>query len=96
MAPPRSGKSLIADLFIPWTIDNDPASVLHVFQDDAMAKSYAETRAMPVIKSVSAITELLQTNRHATRTKGDRVFQRASIHRHGSALGKLHHAASVL
>jgi phage terminase large subunit GpA-like protein len=89
MAPPRSGKSLIADLFIPWTIDNDPASVLHVFQDDAMAKSYAETRAMPVIKSVSAITELLQTNRHATRTK-EIVFSNGLPYIvTGPALGKL-------
>jgi hypothetical protein len=89
MAPPRSGKSLIADLFIPWTIDNDPASVLHVFQDDAMAKSYAETRAMPVIKSVSAITELLQSNRHATRTK-EIVFSNGLPYIvTGPALGKL-------
>lgn len=70
LAPPRSAKSLIADMCAMWTIECDPASILHIFPDDKLAKSYAETRFMPMLRSVDSITEQFdQVNRHATRIK---------------------------
>ena len=69
-APVRSGKTLLADLWMPWTRANDPGSVLWVFQDEAIAKSHAEMRAMPALKSVAAIRDILPTGiaRHKQRT----------------------------
>lgn len=69
-APVRSGKTLLADLWAPWTRANDPGSLMWVFQDEAIAKSHAETRAMPTMKSVAAIRDILPTGiaRHKQRT----------------------------
>lgn len=73
MAPVRSAKTLLADLWVPWLRANDPASTLWVFQDDQMAKSHAETRAMPTLLSVESIRPMLPANRHKLR-KGSVIF----------------------
>lgn len=73
LAPPRGGKTLIADVAIPWAIVNDHASVLEVLQDDKIAPSHAETRAMPILRSVPAIASMLSIDRHKTR-KADIIF----------------------
>lgn len=73
LAPVRSAKTLLADLYVPWLRVNDPGSVLWVFQDDAMAKSHAEVRAMPTLLSVDAVRPLLPMDRHKRR-KGSIVF----------------------
>ncbi len=73
LAPVRGGKTLIADLFVPYEIVNDNASVLWVFQDQPFAESHAELRQMPVLKSVPEIRAMLPSNRHQNR-KSDIVF----------------------
>lgn len=73
LAPPRGGKTLIADVAAPWAIVNDHASVLWVFQDDKIAESHAETRQMPILKSVPAISSMISHDRHKTR-KADILF----------------------
>jgi ribosomal protein L44E len=73
MAPVRGGKTLIADVSIPWAIVNDHASVLNVLQDDKIAPAHAETRAMPTLESVPEIKSMLSTDRHKKR-KADVLF----------------------
>ena len=67
LAPVRSGKTLIADISAPWAIANDNASILWVFQNDQLAKSHAELRAMPTLKSVPAIQAIMPADRHKDR-----------------------------
>jgi len=67
-APPRSGKTLLADISIPWFIAVQGASVLFVIQTEAMAGSHAELRTMPLLKSVPAIAGMLPMNRHKERS----------------------------
>jgi hypothetical protein len=89
MAPVRSAKTLLADLWVPWVRANDPGSVLWVFQDDAMAKSHAETRAMPTLLSVDSIRPMLPANRHKLR-KGSIVFADGlPLYLQGPAIGGL-------
>lgn len=73
MAPVRSAKTLLADLWAPYVRANDPGSMLWIFQDDTIAKSHAEVRAMPTLLSVRAIRPLLPVDRHKKR-KGSIVF----------------------
>ncbi len=73
LAPVRGGKTLIADVAIPWAIINDHASVLEVLQDDKIAPAHAETRAIPILMSVPEIKSMLSTDRHKTR-KADILF----------------------
>lgn len=68
LKPVRGGGTLIADLYVPWAISQDNASVLWVFQNDAIAKRHAETRQKPICESVRAIGELKSVDRHKTRT----------------------------
>jgi hypothetical protein len=59
MAPVRGGKSLVGDVWLPWTLANDPGPFRWVFQNDQIAKEHAELRAMPTLKSVSVIRDIL-------------------------------------
>lgn len=66
-APPRSGKTLIADVSIPWLISVQGSSILFVIQTEAMAKSHAELRTMPLLKSVASVRDMLPLDRHKER-----------------------------
>jgi len=64
LAPPRSGKNVIADLFVGNCVDTDPDPVLFVIcSSDDMAKKYAKTRAIPILKSISGVRAKLPFNR---------------------------------
>lgn len=73
LKPVRGGGTLIADVAAPWAIVNDNASVLWVFQDQPIAEAHAETRQMPILKSVPVIRLMLSHDRHKTR-KSDILF----------------------
>jgi hypothetical protein len=72
-APVRGGKSLIADISVPWFRMNDPAATLWVFQTDEIAKEHAEERMRPILKAMPAIKPLLPESRHHDRTQ-DIIF----------------------
>lgn len=64
-------KSLVADITVPYWIEHDPGDILWLFEDDPKAKLYAESRAMPLIRSIPGIYRMLQdVDRHEkTKTK---------------------------
>ena len=90
-APPRSGKTLIGDLFVPWMICNDPGSCLTLFENDGQAKLHCENRLMPSLKRVPAIREMLPTGikRHQLRTTQIKFTNDLYLHAFGTALGNL-------
>lgn len=67
----QTTKSLLADIVVPYWIEHEPGDCLWLFEDDPKAKLYAETRAMPLIKSIPEIASLLiDVDRHdKTKTK---------------------------
>lgn len=69
MAPVQSGKSLIAEVSVCYLRQNDPGSFLWLFQTDAMAKQYAETRGKALLDSIPGIVSLYSAGRHQTRTQ---------------------------
>lgn len=73
MAPVQSGKSLIAEVSVAYFRANDPGPVLWLFQDDQIAKEYAESRGMKLLKSIAAIRDMLPHDRSLDR-KQEIVF----------------------
>lgn len=69
LAPVRSGKTLIADIAVPWAIACDQASVLWVFQVDPIAKEHAELRQWPIIEQCPPLMDILPSDRHKKRTQ---------------------------
>ncbi|MDH4318204.1 MAG: phage terminase large subunit family protein [Desulfobulbaceae bacterium] len=71
MGAVQTTKSLIADIVIPYWIEHDPGDILWLFEDDPKARLYAETRAMPLIRSVPNIARMMEDiDRHEkTKTK---------------------------
>ncbi len=58
-------KSLIADVVVPYWIEHDPGDILWLFEDDPKARDYANTRCMPLIRSMPNIHRMLQdVDRH--------------------------------
>lgn len=69
MAPVRSGKTLIADVWVPWTRANEPGPTRYVCQTGKPAKDQAELRTIPMLKSCAEIRSMLPADRHQTRTQ---------------------------
>jgi hypothetical protein len=89
LKPVRGGGTLIADVFAPWAVVNDSASLLWVFQDDKIAEEHAESRQWPILMSVPAIRPMLSADRHKTR-KQDILFANGLPFKlTGPALGNL-------
>jgi hypothetical protein len=89
LAPVRGGKTLIVDVAVPWAVINDNASVLWVFQEAKIAEDHAETRQMPILKSVPEIRPMLSADRHKTR-KADILFANGlPLILTGPAMGRL-------
>jgi hypothetical protein len=59
MAPPRSGKSLIAELFALHTIANSSGTMLWLQSSDEMMGRFAELRLMPLIKGCPPVNILV-------------------------------------
>lgn len=89
LAPVRGGKTLIVDVAVPWAVTNDNASVLWVFQDGKIAEDHAETRQMPVLKSVPEIRPMLSADRHKTRKSNILFSNGLPLILTGPALGRL-------
>lgn len=68
LAPVRSGKTLLADISIPWFIAEEHASVLWVLQTDDVAKEHAELRLWPILEH-SPVANLFPSQRHQKRNQ---------------------------
>lgn len=69
LAPPRSGKTLIADMTVPWILANDPGSILYLFNTEPQAKEHCETRLRPILDACGPLQAILPNDRHKDRTQ---------------------------
>jgi len=67
LAPPRSGKTLIADIWMPWTFSNEPGNFLWIFQKDTIAGEHCELRVMPILEACELTRALLPTDKSKKR-----------------------------
>lgn len=68
LAPPRSGKSLIADIACASLKARENAAILRVFANDKLAKAHAELRWNPIVDCCPPLVQMLPANRHEDRT----------------------------
>lgn len=64
----QTGKSLIADLSIPWILCNDPGPVMWTWQTDDDAKEHWHTRFYAMLKLCKPLLPLLPNDRTALTT----------------------------
>jgi hypothetical protein len=55
LAPVRDGKTLIADVWLPWLIVNAPGPFRWVFQDEKAAEDQEEHRVKPILRNVPGL-----------------------------------------
>jgi hypothetical protein len=72
-------KSLVSDLWVPYLIEHEPGDILWLFEDDAKAKYYAETRAMPLIRSIPSIAKMLESVHRDDKTKTKLKFSHMNL-----------------
>lgn len=70
VAATQIGKSLLAELFIPYIVCNDPGPTLRLHQNDDMAATFTETRLIPLLKATPQVKAMLGYNRFAATKKG--------------------------
>lgn len=61
------GKSLVAEIAIPYWIMNKPKPILRIFHNDAVSNTFAETRLIPLLRNINAMKALLSHDRFSTR-----------------------------
>jgi hypothetical protein len=55
LAPVRDGKTLIADVWLPWLVVNAPGPFRWVFQDEKAAEDQEEHRCKPILRNVPGL-----------------------------------------
>ncbi|HWN09755.1 MAG TPA: terminase gpA endonuclease subunit [Pyrinomonadaceae bacterium] len=87
LAPPRSGKSMLADISIPWIKTHEPGDVLWIFHRALLAKEHAERRALKVLRSVEEIKAMLP---HPDQDRtSEIIFADMAVYLRGQAMDNL-------
>jgi hypothetical protein len=68
IAPPRTGKSMVPDVWIPSTIVRDPGPTQWLLQTDKVVKDYAESRIQPILKACPGAMAIWPEDRHKSST----------------------------
>jgi hypothetical protein len=89
LKPVRGGGTLIADVSVPSGVVREHASVLWVFQDGKIAEDHAETRQMPILRSIAEVRPMLSLDRHKTRKSNILFSNGLPLILTGPALGRL-------
>jgi hypothetical protein len=66
-APVGGGKTTLLELLVPYVVAEDPGGMLLVGQSDDMAKDFAETRLLPILKGCEKTARLFPSDRHQKR-----------------------------
>ena len=61
-------KSLLSDVWIPWTLANQPGPTLLSMQTEMIATQHAEARLLQVIKGCKPLARIYPDDRHKART----------------------------
>ena len=93
IAATQTGKSLIAELYCPYIVVNDPGPVLRLHANDEMAQNFTETRLIPLLKGCPPVKTLLGLSRFTATKKGINL-PHMSI-KVGSAKESLLHGMSI-
>lgn len=88
-AATQTAKSLLQEIFIPYSVVNNPKPLLRVFHNNDISATFAETRLIPLLKGCGETAKLLKYDRFATK-KTAINFPHVSIIMKGSNEGIAH------
>lgn len=89
LKPVRGGGSMVADMWVPWLVANDPGPLMWNMQTDKIAEDHAETRAMPILENCIPTRELFPKDRNKKR-KTEVIFSNGMpIYIQGPSIGNL-------
>jgi phage terminase large subunit GpA-like protein len=63
VAAVQTGKSLVAELYLPYIIVNSPGPVLKLHQTDDMASYFVNSRLLPLMENCKPIKELIDNSK---------------------------------
>jgi hypothetical protein len=70
LAPVRDGKTLIADVWLPWLVANAPGPFRWVFQDEKAAEDQEEHRCKPILRNVPGFGPFIPDRGRITEIAG--------------------------
>ena len=79
-APPRSGKTLVAELSFLHTVANSSGDILWLQVSEEKASDMSDLRMMPLIKSCKPVAELIDPNHKYSITEGRYKFLHTTVH----------------
>lgn len=80
LAPPRSGKTLIAEITLLHTISTGSGDVLWLQLSDEKASQMADLRMIPLLKSCEPVKNLIDVNNKYSITDGKFKFLHSTVH----------------
>lgn len=88
VGPRQVGKTMFAEIAIPFWAVNDPGPIIRLHQDDAPAKQFLENRLAPILQSCEKTAPLVE-GRYAIRKDGVQM-PHLSIQVSGHSENRLH------
>lgn len=89
LAPPRSGKNVIADAWLPFVVANDPGPFMWVGSIDNVTSDYKRDRLDPILWNTPAVARLLPADSN-DNTKRKIMFRHGmSFYIHGPSIANL-------
>jgi len=80
---------MLADMWVPWLIANDPGPLMWNMQTDTIATDHAETRAMPIFENCKPVRDLFPKDRSKKR-KTEVIFANGMpVYIQGPSIGNL-------
>lgn len=79
LAPPRSAKTLCAELCLLHTISHNAGNILWLQENDTQAAKMSDLRMVPLLKSCKPVAELIPPDRFAI-TEGQYSFNHCTVH----------------
>lgn len=90
LKPVRGGGTLIADIWIPWTRENDPGPTMMVLQTDPIADDHFSKVLLPTMESVPSVRSMLDGLDRFKKTGRKIEFADGNhLHVNGPSIGNL-------
>lgn len=86
LAPVRSGKSLVADIWVPYLLPNDPGPLLWTMQKDDVLVKHFESRVLPIIRMAKPSAAQLDETSRRTDVKRLELLNGMDIYLGGSSI----------
>ena len=80
LAPPRSGKTLIAEISLLHTITSNSGDILWLQLSDEKAGQMSDLRMIPLLKSCKPVSELIDLNNKYNITENRYKFLHSTVH----------------